>query len=137
MRISRNGNMPDWLSKVAEDIESQPVPDTTEKKDMGTYSFGECPDDVIRKAALEQTPSGYHMEIKSQDEWTAISEAVNKGIDGHLEGFTRSSFDSKTGKCNVHPEELHILLRRLFESESDESWSLRSDILSTLGIEEV
>ena len=136
MRISINGNIPDWLSKIAEDIESQPVP-VNEKKDMGTYSFGECPEDVIRKAVTQQCPGGYRMEIKSQDEWKVISDAVNIGIDGHLEGFTKSSFDDRTGKCNIHPEELHILLRRLFESESNEAWSLRSDILSTLGIEEI
>lgn len=137
MRITLNNNMPDWLSKVAEDIDSQPVPNNSEKKDMGTYSFGECPDNVITKASLEQYPGGYRMEIKSQEKWKAISDAVNVGIDGYLEGFTKSSFDDHTGKCNIHPEELHILLRRLFESESNESWSLRSDILSTLGIEEI
>ncbi len=138
MRIAKNGSMPNWLSRAAEDLENKPnITNGDEKKDRGTYSFGECPDEVVYKAAIEQCPNGYHMEIKSQDEWKTIADAVNIGIDGHLEAFTRSSFDCKTGSCNVHPQELPTLLRRLYESESEEGWSLRTDILSTLGIEEV
>lgn len=138
MRISQNGNMPEWLSKVADEIESaeQVVPDQDELKDRGSYSLGECPAEVILKAAHEQCPNGYNMIIKSQDEWDPIVEAVNQGIDPHLEAFTKSTFDEKTGKCNIHPDELPILLRRLFESESASGWALRTDILSTLGISE-
>lgn len=136
MRIASNGNMPDWLSKVADELadQSQPVQDET---DRGTFTFGTCPEALIRSAVKEDCPGGYSMTIKSQKEWQAIASAVNQGIDAHLEAFTRSTFDPKTGRCLVHPEELHVLLRRLFDSGDEESWSLRSGILSTLGIEEV
>lgn len=104
---------------------------------MNTYSFGDCPDDVIRKACAEQCPNGYPMTIRSQDEWAVIAAAWNQGIDSHLEALTtRSTADHTTGEVNVHPDELHVLLRRLYEDGGDEAWSLRSDILSTLDIEE-
>ena len=101
------------------------------------YTFGECPDEVIRTACAAQCPDGYPMTIRSKTEWRAIAEAWNQGIDSHLEALTtRSTADATTGEINVHPDELHVLLRRLYESGSDEAWSLRSDILQTLEIEE-
>lgn len=102
------------------------------------YSFGQCPDDVIKAACEEQCPNGYPMTIRSQDEWSVITAAWNQGIDSHLEALTSRSFaDASSGSMNVHPAELHVLLRRLYEDGSDEAWSLRSAILSTLDIEEI
>ena len=101
-------------------------------------SFGETPDELIKMACNEQCPDGYSMEFRSQQEWEVIANAVNKGIDSHLEAVTsRSTFDATTGKCLVHPDELHVLLRRLFDDGGDESWLLRGDILTTLDIWEV
>ena len=136
MRIAKNGELPGWLSKIAEDLSPTPVRQPGEEKDRGSYSAGECPAEVIGQAVKEECPNGYPMTIKSQEEWAAIANAVNKGIDSHLEAFTKSSFDCKTGKCLVHPDELNVLLRRLFEAEDEISWGLRTDILSTLGIVE-
>jgi len=100
-----------------------------------SYSFGATPEDVIKERIRKQTPNGYSMTIKNQGTWTAIFNAVNQGIDAHLEGFTRSKFDN--GKVNIHPEEMTTLLRRLYEDGSEEAWRLRTDILSTLNIEEI
>lgn len=70
----------------------------------------------IRSACWTQCPNGYSMTIKSPAEWQFIASAVNMGIDAHLEAVSsRSSFDAATGKCVVHPDELHTLLRRLYE----------------------
>lgn len=111
-----------------------------------SFTLGTTPEDLIRKLCEEQCPDGYPMTIRSQREWRAIAAAVNVGIDGHLEALTeRSRFDASTGECRVHPEELHVLLRRLFETDdpdpcSDDGegpWTLRTDILSTLGVEEI
>lgn len=89
------------------------------------------------------------MTIRSEQEWEWITAAVNEGIDSHLEAITeRSTFDSTTGECLVHPEELHVMLRRLLESgwnqteeqiqgRDDSAHSLRSGILTTLDIEEI
>lgn len=99
-----------------------------------TFSFGQTPEQLIKDIA---PPEGYRMHIKSQAEWAAIAKAVNQGIDSHLEGFTRSTFDSKTGQCLIHPAEMTTFLRRLYEAGDDESWGLRSAILDTLGVEEV
>jgi len=96
------------------------------------------PTEVITEACKTQCHNGYHMLIRSNEEWSAIATAVNEGIDSHLEALTeRSIFNSSTGQCNVHPEELHVLLRRLDENGSDEGSSLRVAILDTLGIEEI
>ena len=100
---------------------------------MKTYSAYTTPDEVIRQAVNEQCPDGYPMKIVDPDEWAAIAKAVNQGIDGHLEAITeRSTFDN--GYALVHPDELHVLLRRLVDTDGDD---LRSCILYALGIEEV
>lgn len=105
---------------------------------MKTNSFGETPDDEIRAAVRLQCPDGYPMTLRCKDEWRALAAAWNQGIDAHLEALTeRSSADATTGVVLVHPDELHVLLRRLAEGGSEEGESLRSAILSTLDIEEV
>ena len=101
------------------------------------FSMGHAPTALITRLCREQCPNGYPMTLRSQSEWAVLSNAWNQGIDSHLEALTeRSSADECTGEVNVHPDELHVLLRRLYEDGSDEAWSLRSDILSTLGITE-
>ncbi len=105
---------------------------------MQRFSYGTTPDDVIRAAARKQCPDGYPMTIRSKVEWKAIAAAWNQGIDSHLEALTeRSTANASTGAVNVHPDELHVLLRRLVDAEEEEATGLRVDILSTLDIEEV
>ena len=72
-----------------------------------SYSMGTTPEQVIKDRVLKLAPNGYPMHIKSQSEWATIAKAVNQGIDSYLQGFTRSKFDSKTGKINIHPEEVN------------------------------
>ena len=103
---------------------------------------GTTPEQVIKNAVTTQCPGGYPMKIVDPDEWTVVAECVNQGIDSHLEALTlRSIFDN--GQCLVHPEELHVLLRRLWEwydneeKDSEIAFDLRSSILVTLDIEEV
>jgi len=105
---------------------------------MQRFTYGTTPDDVIRAAAREQCPDGYPMLLRSPNDWTALAAAWNQGIDSHLEALTeRSSADATTGKVTVHPDELHVLLRRLLHDDGEEATMLRVDILSTLDIEEV
>jgi hypothetical protein len=129
------GNKAGWMNKLAQMAVKDETQDTDEK--MLSFSFGTTPEDVIKKRVNIETPKGYSMQIKNQDEWKTISDVVNQGIDSHLEGFTRSKFDHNTGKCIIHPEEMTTFLRRLYEAGDDSSWSLRGDILATLGIEEI
>lgn len=101
------------------------------------FSMGHTPAALITRLCREQCPDGYPMTLRAQSEWRVLSDAWNQGIDSHLEAISdRSSADASTGNVNVHPNELHVLLRRLFESGDDEAWMLRSDILSTLGVTE-
>ncbi len=94
-------------------------------------------DQRIREAAREQCPEGYPMTLRDQTEWAALAAAWNQGIDAHLEAITeRSQADATTGRVLVHPDELHVLLRRLEAAGDEDSESLRTDILSTLGIED-
>jgi hypothetical protein len=100
------------------------------------YSFGTCPDEIIKTACNKQCPNGYSMKIVDPEEWTLIANAVNKGIDSHLEAITnRSTFNN--GTCLVHPDELHVLLRRFIDWDNEKALDLRTCILSTLDIEEV
>ena len=111
--------------------------DGGEENTRVNFSFGTTPENVIRDRTLSQTPAGYPMHIKSQAEWAVIAKAVNQGIDSHLEGFTHSIFDHKTGKCLIHPEEMTTFLRRLAEIGDEKADGLRIAILETLGVEEI
>ena len=73
---------------------------------------------------------------------TAITAAVNQGIDAHLEGLTSSKFDQSASRleCRISAKDLPVLLRRLQEMADDgkleqDEESIVSDILGTLGVE--
>jgi hypothetical protein len=98
----------------------------------------------------------YTMSLTDTDEIGAVIEAVNIGIDSHLQacycpglGDRYEGGKRKAGKltlchtleCRVSPESLPVLLRRLFELDTDEhvadaAMSLGDDILLTLGFDE-
>ncbi len=67
--------------------------------------------------------------IGSDDDKLFIN-IINKGIDSHLEGFTKSIFSNKNGRriYNFHKTELPILLRRLEELGTDEALQWKDDI---------
>lgn len=97
----------------------------------------------IRNRALAQCPNGYPMTIRDKNEYAAIAQAWNVGIDSYLEALTDRS-SANEGKFLIHPEELHTLVRRLMEDvgnneEEDPireaAESLASGICQTLGIE--
>lgn len=89
--------------------------------------------------AIKATDSDpFTMKIVDGKEWHVIVEAVNVGIDSHLEAITNSQFNN--GYCEVAPNDLCVLLRRLSEGDiySDENdWdvghSLMESILTVLG----
>jgi len=61
-----------------------------------------------------------------------VIKAVNQGIDSRLEGFTRSTFsdDGHRLACDVHPDELQILVRRLADSGDEDAELLADDIVT-------
>lgn len=123
------------------------------------------PNDIaapIRRAMEAEGLTHYTMSLVGEDV-QAVINAVNVGIDAHLTAcFCPDRGDSyepsdrsiiatsdtkywKTGdklqfaqtlECSVSAESLPVLLRRLDESDDEAAASLRSAILSTLGIEE-
>jgi hypothetical protein len=140
-QLKSRGQKDGWMDKAAADEAIQAGEELKEPERVN-YTFGTTPEKVIRERTLSQTPAGYPMHIKNQTEWAAIAKAVNQGIDSHLEGFTRSTFDHKTGKCLIHPEEMTTFLRRLAEIggnelANEEASLLRTAILETLGVEEI
>jgi hypothetical protein len=93
----------------------------------------------------------FTMSLTDSDEIRAVIEAVNQGIDAHLEACYCPERDDryagserKAGKlvlcrtldCVVSPESLPVLLRRLFELEDEAADRLSGDILTVLGIDE-
>ena len=100
----------------------------------------------------------FTMSLTDEDEIQAVIEAVNEGIDAHLEacycpdrGDRYEGGNRKAGKlvlcrtleCSISPESLPVLVRRLCESElggdadvQAEGNRLASDILMVLGINE-
>lgn len=104
-----------------------------------TFTFGTTPERTIRAAMVEQLGGrGYEMSLVGDDA-DALRRVVNQGIDGYLTAVVRSHFRWRGHRlvCEVDADDLLVILRRLFEDGSDAAWSLRSGILTTLGIEEV
>ena len=108
---------------------------------------------AVRKA-VDGEP--YTMSLTDTNEIRAVVDAVNVGIDSHLEAcFCPEQGDRYEGgkrragkqvlcgtlECAVSVESLPVLLRRLFELDADErvadaAMSLAGDILMTLGFDE-
>lgn len=107
----------------------------------------QCPvdDDIYaelkKRIAAEQGDDAYPMQLVGSD-YVPFAEAWNMGIDAHLEALTERSSVEQVGHkahINIHPEELPVLVRRLYqlaEDGNEEAHSLASAILSTLAIEE-
>ena len=100
------------------------------------------------RSAMDGQP--YTMSLTGTDEIRAVVDAVNQGIDSHLEAcFCPQRGDSYEGgrrkagrltlcrtlECVVSPESLPVLLRRLFDGD-DVGMTLAADILMTLGFDE-
>lgn len=111
---------------------------------MQTFNYLGTPKAVIVKALGDEP---YTMEL-AFDDGILVMRLVNIGIDSHLEAcFIKERGDDynwRQGRligskldCTVSPESMLVLLRRLEEQGSDEALALRSDILTTLDIEEI
>ena len=91
--------------------------------------------------ALKANTEAYPMRL-IPDDADVVMAAVNQGIDAHLEAcFVPDRGDSyewsDTGRlnCNVSPESLPVLIRRLLESGDENAEYLASGICETLDIE--
>lgn len=105
---------------------------------MKTYNFGETPKKVI----LEALGNKRYPCALIQPDAELMKEAVNRGIDSHLEAVTDSTFtwDGHRLHCDISPKDLLVILRRLseaYDKDGDiDACYLRTDILQTLEIEE-
>jgi hypothetical protein len=103
----------------------------------------------IVRTAMNGEP--FTMSLTDTDEIKAVIDAVNQGIDAHLEvcfcpdrGDNYDGGERKAGKlvlcrtleCVVSVESLPTLLRRLCDSDNEAGIRLASDILMVLGINE-
>lgn len=101
------------------------------------------------RTAMDGQP--FTMSLTDQDEIQAVIDAVNQGIDAHLEacycperGDRYAGGERRAGNlalcrtldCVVSRESLPVLLRRLFELEDEAADRLASDVLTVLGIDE-
>lgn len=100
-----------------------------------TYNFGCVPNAVVLKA-LDGKP--YTMTLCKSDE-QVMRNITDQGIDSHLEAIFFKQSREKFGRLEleIEPESMLVLLRRLYEDGSDAAWSLHSDIMQSLDIEEV
>ncbi len=104
--------------------------------------------EAVRTATNDEP---FAMSLTDQDEIKAIIDAVNQGIDGHLEacfcpdrGDRYDGGKRKAGKlvlcrtleCSVSIESLPVLLRRLSDLNDEVGPRLASDILNVLGFNE-
>ena len=92
----------------------------------------------------EELPDNIYFMKLAGDERKAVTQAVNQGIDAHLEACFCPAFgdsyeyDGHFLECRVSPKSLPTLLRRLTEmpgEEDCEAETLASDILTTLGFD--
>lgn len=108
---------------------------------MKRFTYGTTPKKVIIKAVNKLPGKRYDMELNKTD-YAVFAKAVNQGIDSHLEAVTDVDLYHTKGQfpkahASIGPESLACVLRRLGESEDENANSLRTDILSSLNIEEV
>lgn len=100
--------------------------------------FSACWSDKLGEAIKLASTEPYNMELVGEDR-KAVTEAINQGIDAHLEAimFSQPHTDTLAHKLNlvIEPQTLHVLIRRLMESGNEEAESLASSICQTIGIE--
>jgi hypothetical protein len=92
------------------------------------------------------------MTIADDDEIRAVIHAVNQGIDAHLEACNclgrgdryepedvtvEGRLLARKLSCTVSVESFPVLLRRLWETESEAAENLLTSILDVLGFEDV
>jgi hypothetical protein len=97
--------------------------------------------DKIKAAMAKQGLTHYTMSLTG-DDILLVVDAVNQGIDAHLTACNCPARGDSyqhakrtfvpTLECKVSAESLPVLLRRLEDSDNEDAWNLRSDILSTL-----
>ncbi len=115
---------------------------------MTTYNYGDCPQSVILAKCFDQCPDGYKIAVHNKGEdLAALSAATKPVIDSRLEAviFTEGPQDEAGRRVFTFTAKgLAVLCRRLSEADMDPdgeeeppAHSLRSDILTTLGIEEI
>jgi hypothetical protein len=98
---------------------------------MESLNYGTLPDrqEFIKKITAEQGEGesfAYVMQLSREDAYF-VSQAINQGIDSHLEAVFFGEFEGDHGKMGIEiigADSLHTLLRRLIEigeAESDEN----------------
>jgi hypothetical protein len=105
---------------------------------MKTISFSAMWSDRLGEAIKARSSKPYPMEFhQGTEDFQSLMRAVNQGIDAYLEAVQFSEFNGAHGRrgFTITPDTLHVLIRRLMESENENDNSLASGICSTLEIE--
>lgn len=125
------------------------MPETTTENTILNCQLINVPYQTVLKAIEETGSDPFTMTIRCEVEWASIAQCVNQGIDAHLEACLvkgKDVFDN--GHCEVSPESLCTLLRRLGDTEfkateshsAEDIWdaatSLQSSIFMVLGIDD-
>ena len=109
-------------------LQHRPNPATVMAKsgDPHTYTFGMTPKDVIHKHLPE------HFQAKfSRSDVAAIEDACGDDV-----AFVRKGIAANTN-IKIARDDMELLLSKLADSDNDDAMSLRTSILSVIGIEEV
>ncbi|WP_442508341.1 hypothetical protein SH528x_007310 [Novipirellula sp. SH528] len=125
------------------------MPETQTENTITNCQLVSVPYSTVLKAIEETDSDPFTMTIRCKVEWTAIAQCVNQGIDAYLEACCikgRDIFDN--GHCEVSPQSLCVLLRRLGDTDfkatdehsAEDLWdaasSLQSSIFMVLGIDD-
>ena len=99
---------------------------------MWSHKLGQAIDAVAANRVKDYDMS---FPVGSQD-YFAINEAINQGIDSHLETILfKHQFKGARLEIQVESKSLRTLVRRLLTSGNENSVDLGSNICQTLGIE--
>lgn len=90
----------------------------------------------LEKEIKEKCTSNFPMKLVGEDAET-LTKIWNQGIDSYLEAFIQSSatWEGNRLVINIDSKEMHILIRRLLESEEKNAADLASVICSYFNIE--
>lgn len=94
---------------------------------METLTYGEIPADL-------SIGEPYRIRCGNQSDLTVCADAINQGIDAHLEAVRTTS--RSPGEFTIDDSKsMRVFLRRLIETDNDEAHMLASDVMTTLGYE--
>jgi hypothetical protein len=127
----------DVYTALAEHLNNQVIEAWEKDNKPKRISFDAMWTEKLGEAIKERSTDPYPIEMHPGNDYKALAEAINQGIDSHLEAVACKQSPGSHGRSRIviEPQTLHVLVRRLMESGNEDAESLASGICEPLDIE--